>query len=117
MNLLCCHLSWGEQMKYNAGLIDEYEEGQLKSFRFDDKYSVCVVKQHTQFKAFRNACPHQFVPLSDGFLGENTITCCLHGWKFDLETGACDVAPKMVLPIYSTLIEDNTVFVIIEDEK
>lgn len=102
-------------MKYEAGELSDFEDGEIKSFRFK-KTSVCVVKHKGEFKAFRNACPHQFVPLADGFLGDDSITCCLHGWKFDLTTGVCEIAPEMPLPIYKVIIEDNKVFVEIEEK-
>ena len=102
-------------MKYDAGLATDFEEGTIKSFRFK-KTSVCVVKHKGELKAFRNACPHQYVPLADGFLGDDSITCCLHGWKFDLTTGACEVAPEMALPIYKATIEGDKVFVEIEEK-
>jgi nitrite reductase/ring-hydroxylating ferredoxin subunit len=39
--------------------------------------------------AFANACPHEGNPLRDGEILGPTLTCAYHGWKFDLDTGAC----------------------------
>jgi nitrite reductase/ring-hydroxylating ferredoxin subunit len=39
--------------------------------------------------AFANACPHEGNPLHEGEILGDTLTCAYHGWKFDLETGAC----------------------------
>lgn len=39
--------------------------------------------------AFVNACPHEGNPLRDGDVLGQILTCAYHGWKFDLETGAC----------------------------
>jgi nitrite reductase/ring-hydroxylating ferredoxin subunit len=39
--------------------------------------------------AFANACPHEGNPLNEGEILGDTLTCAYHGWKFDLETGAC----------------------------
>jgi nitrite reductase/ring-hydroxylating ferredoxin subunit len=39
--------------------------------------------------AFANACPHEGNPLHEGEILGPTLTCAYHGWKFDLETGAC----------------------------
>ena len=33
-------------------------------------------------------CPHRIGPLADGLLGGDTLVCPLHGWRFDLRTGA-----------------------------
>jgi nitrite reductase (NADH) small subunit len=32
-------------------------------------------------------CPHRNGPLADGLLGETTVICPLHAWKFELRTG------------------------------
>ena len=38
--------------------------------------------------AIRNECPHQhFQLLHQGEISEQTVTCPMHGWKFDLRTG------------------------------
>ena len=39
--------------------------------------------------AFANACPHEGNPLHEGEILGDTLTCAFHGWKFDLDTGAC----------------------------
>ena len=40
--------------------------------------------------ALRNACPHEGGPLSEGIVHGNTVTCPLHNWNVDLESGhAC----------------------------
>jgi len=39
--------------------------------------------------AFANACPHEGNPLALGDIAGPTLTCSFHGWRFDLETGAC----------------------------
>ncbi len=37
--------------------------------------------------AASNACPHKGGPLSDGIVHGTRVTCPLHNWVFDLETG------------------------------
>jgi len=39
--------------------------------------------------ALANACPHEGNPLHEGEILGDTLTCAFHGWKFDLDTGAC----------------------------
>lgn len=33
-------------------------------------------------------CPHRNGPLADGLVGDRTVICPLHAWKFDLGSGA-----------------------------
>ena len=42
------------------------------------EHGVCV---------YRDRCPHQGYPLSEGRLEEGVITCRLHGHTFDATTG------------------------------
>jgi nitrite reductase (NADH) small subunit len=42
--------------------------------------------------ALRNACPHEGGPLSEGIVHGNTVTCPLHNWNVDLDSG-CACAP------------------------
>jgi len=37
--------------------------------------------------AIHDKCPHKGGPLSQGLVHGKTVTCPLHSWKIDLETG------------------------------
>ena len=42
-----------------------------------------------EFFAIRNRCPHQqFEKLHEGEVDGFIVTCPMHGWQFDLRTGA-----------------------------
>ncbi len=38
--------------------------------------------------AASNTCPHKAGPLSEGIVHDQKVTCPLHNWVFDLNTGA-----------------------------
>ena len=40
-----------------------------------------------QVFALDNACPHKGGPLAEGIVHGASVTCPLHAWVFDLETG------------------------------
>lgn len=40
-----------------------------------------------QVFAASNACPHKGGPLAEGIIHGTKVTCPLHNWVFDLETG------------------------------
>ena len=50
---------------------------------------VAVFMVDGRAHAFANACPHEGNPLREGEILGDTLTCAFHGWKFDLDTGAC----------------------------
>jgi nitrite reductase [NAD(P)H] small subunit len=49
---------------------------------------VAVFRLPEGFVALDAACPHRAGPLSDGIVADSCVTCPLHGWRFDLRTGA-----------------------------
>ena len=48
---------------------------------------VAVFRTERGFAAIGGACPHRAGPLSDGIVSERCVTCPLHNWRIDLETG------------------------------
>lgn len=48
--------------------------------------------------AVRDECTHEYYPLSAGELNGKTLTCMLHGARFDVETGEV-----LALPAYESL--------------
>jgi nitrite reductase/ring-hydroxylating ferredoxin subunit len=54
-----------------------------------DGHEIAVFRVEEQVHAFENACPHEGNPLIEGEVLGPTLTCAYHGWRFDLDTGAC----------------------------
>ena len=48
---------------------------------------VAIFRLPDGWAAVEHACPHKGGPLSDGIVGDRCVTCPLHNWRFDLETG------------------------------
>ena len=55
-------------------------------------------------------CPHAGNPLVEAELLGRTLVCVFHGWRFDLETGACLEGDEPV-GCYTAEIRDGTVWV------
>lgn len=55
-----------------------------------DGADVALFRIADEYYAVDNHCPHQhFSKLHEGFLQGSVVTCPMHGWSFDLATGAC----------------------------
>lgn len=55
-----------------------------------DGEDVAVFQIGSEYFAVDNHCPHQhFSKLHEGGLEGSVITCPMHGWSFDLASGAC----------------------------
>jgi 3-phenylpropionate/trans-cinnamate dioxygenase ferredoxin subunit len=68
--------------------------------------------------AFTPICPHAMGDLSYGMVYKGEIECPVHGYRFDLKTGACthpdDESPMQV---YAVQIVDGVVHVKLEKPK
>jgi phenylpropionate dioxygenase-like ring-hydroxylating dioxygenase large terminal subunit len=45
--------------------------------------------------AMRDICPHRGIPLSHGWVEDDSVCCCYHGWKFNSGTGHCSEIPSL----------------------
>lgn len=65
--------------------------------------------------ALDNKCPHKGGPLADGIVHGCRVTCPLHNWVLDLETGKAVAPDEGEAKTWPVKIEDGVVFVQIED--
>jgi nitrite reductase/ring-hydroxylating ferredoxin subunit len=72
---------------------------------------LALFRAGEQICALDNTCPHAGGSLAEGVVESGCVTCPLHGWKFDVRTGA-SVGPKGAgTTSYSTRIESGKVMV------
>lgn len=61
--------------------------------------------------AIDNRCPHKKGPLSEGIVHDTGVTCPLHSWVIDLQTGQARGADSGCVKTYPTKITDGRVLV------
>ena len=71
---------------------------------------VAVYRRGDEILAIGNDCPHQGGSLCDGWVEGDIVICPLHGWEFDLRTGACMTVPGESVPRYTATVEDGTIY-------
>jgi len=49
---------------------------------------IAVFRTDQGHHAIDATCPHRQGPLADGLVADSCVTCPLHGWRFDLRSGA-----------------------------
>ncbi len=59
------------------------------------------------FHAIDNACPHRQGPLFRGRIEGSSVRCPMHGWLFDLRTGACVNQPQHKVGCYPVRVEND----------
>lgn len=71
----------------NVGRTTDLGERRPAGFSLEGT-AIVVVRVGDSVFAFENNCPHQhFSLLHQGTVDECAITCPMHGWTFDMETG------------------------------
>ncbi|MGR3500982.1 nitrite reductase small subunit NirD [Pseudaestuariivita sp.] len=61
--------------------------------------------------ATSNTCPHKQGPLAEGIVHGNKVTCPLHNWVFDLETGVAQGADEGRIETYPAKVEDGRILI------
>ncbi len=71
---------------------------------------AAVFRRGEEILAIGNDCPHQGGSLCDGWVEGEIVICPLHGWEFDMRTGACMTVPGESVPCYIATVEDGAVY-------
>ena len=113
--------------KHTVARFSELKEGQCKLVQVQNA-EIALFFIEGEYRAYRNVCPHAGAPLcSQGesrFFGllpgkaeyergaaSSTVRCPLHGWEFDLRTGAFVRNPACTLAAYRVEVADGAVSV------
>ena len=68
---------------------------------------LAIFKVGETFCAIDGICPHKGAPLGQGFTDKERVYCPLHGWEFNVQTGACLDFPDKSLRAYPTRVENG----------
>jgi nitrite reductase/ring-hydroxylating ferredoxin subunit len=75
-----------------------------------DGRDVAVFRRGADILAIGNECPHQGGSLCDGWAEGDIVVCPLHGWEFDMRTGACMTVPGESVPRYTATVESGAIY-------
>src|SRR3989454_507698 len=75
-------------------VVDELQEGTSKALTMNGT-EVAVFRCGNQLYALQNRCPHAGGSLADGTVEGDEVICPLHGYRFNIRTGACVTDPAL----------------------
>lgn len=76
-----------------------------------DGFDILIVLTADGVRACGNVCAHQHVPMLHlGAFSGNTVSCPMHGWTYDVRTGACAGGGGRI-PTYPVTVRGDDVFI------
>jgi nitrite reductase/ring-hydroxylating ferredoxin subunit len=75
-----------------------------------DGRDVALFRRGGDILAIGNDCPHQGGSLCDGWAEGDIVVCPLHGWEFDMRSGACMTVPGEGVARYTATVEDAAIY-------
>lgn len=89
----------------------EIPEGEVKSFVVDNEM-IAVFNINNEYYALKDQCSHMDLPLSDGFVDGDKVTCAYHGAEFEIKTGK-ELCLPAVEPVesYTIKIEGDDIYI------
>ncbi len=70
---------------------------------------IALFQLDGQVYALNGQCPHRGGPLGEGLTDQGRVYCPLHGWEFDIKTGACVDNPERPAACVTVRIVDGMV--------
>lgn len=83
----------------------------MKAFDVEGGLKVLIVNAGSNYYAFQAICPHQDVPLEEGFFDGCLLTCHQHLWQWDVKTGAAVGLAEAPLEFYDVKVEGEAVYI------
>jgi nitrite reductase (NADH) small subunit len=75
-----------------------------------DGLDVALFRRGDEIFALGNECAHKGGNLCDGRIEGDIVTCPLHGWEFDLRSGACMTIPGESVPRFAVTVEHGAIY-------
>ena len=95
--------------RHKVAALSEVPKGKLYLVAIG-REEVTLLRRGDEILAIGNECPHQGGALCDGWVEGDIVTCPLHGWEFDMRTGACMTVPGERVPRYEVTVENGDVY-------
>lgn len=71
-----------------VGTIDDIPLGEGRAYVVDGEQVAVFRLRDGSLRALGAICPHKGGPLADGLIDGRVVVCPLHGFTYDLSTGA-----------------------------
>lgn len=91
-----------------AAEFEAVPEGGILALEIEGE-PVILSRHGDRVSCFQNACAHLGMPIDDGEIGDGTITCRFHGFRYSLISGECLTAPEVQLQPHAVRVVETRV--------
>jgi nitrite reductase/ring-hydroxylating ferredoxin subunit len=95
---------------FDAAAVADIPPGRGRTVEFlGRRYALFNVEG--TFHAIDDACPHRGASMGEGWCDGRTVHCPLHGWTFDIPSGACLTRPDRPVNPYPAEVREGRVWI------
>ena len=102
-----------ENRLITVGRIEDVPVGRGATVELADKTEIALYHTPEGFYALENFCPHRGAALADGDLEGCIVACSLHGWQFDVRSGACVSHAGNNVERYDVIVEAGEIKILV----
>ena len=95
------------------GVLEEIPKLGSRVIQGPDGDIAIFRNSHNEVFALRDSCPHKQGPLSQGIVHDNTVTCPLHNWKIELDTGVVKAPDEGCTGKFDIKLDGDKIFILI----
>ena len=90
--------------------VGDIPEGEGRAYPVNGKM-IAVFNSGGEYSAISDTCPHMGASLATGYVGDNSVLCPWHAWKFCIKNGTWLDNPnsKLDLDCYEVRIEGDEI--------
>ena len=96
-------------MTVEVGRLDEIPVGEGRTFAVDGRQVAVFRLRDDSVRALDAVCPHKGGPLADGLTDDCVVVCPLHGYAYDLSTGAEASGADLAVRSYPVQVSDGAI--------
>lgn len=96
--------------KHKLGLLSDFKDRE-PSHEIINGLDLVIIKFDDNVSVLYGRCMHRGALMSDGYIQGENIICGVHGWDYRMDTGVSEYNNDEALHKFTTIIEDDVVYV------
>lgn len=94
-----------------VGPVSDLTAGEGRTYVVDGRQVAVFLLADGTVRATDAVCPHRSGPLADGQIDGAVVTCPLHQYAFQFDTGACTDGTVAPVRVYPAVVRDGLLLV------